>query len=105
KCWDEGYGGSWVEGYDFGMAAASCYMLAYVDPRGNVLVCDGFYQKEMLLRDQVIEIAKIRRNWGVDPSILVSYAEPDIFRRRAAGKNVVGKTISDMFLEESNGTI
>lgn len=104
QCWDEGYDGAWIEGYDFGMAEPSCYLLSYVDPRGNVLVVDGFYRPEMLAREQAAEILRIRNSWGVDEEHLTSYADPDIFRRKA-GRNVVGHTIANMLAEDSGQKI
>jgi hypothetical protein len=89
----EGYDVEWVEGYDFGMAAPSCYLLGFVDPSGNIVVCDGYYRKEYPLEAQLPHIKKIRTDWGVTDNIID--ADPDIFRRGKESKG--GTTVSDMF--------
>lgn len=89
----EGYDIEWVEGYDFGMAAQSCYLIGFVDPNGNIIVVDGYYRKEYALESQYPHIKQLRNNWGVADNIID--ADPDIFRRRSDAK--AGTTVADMF--------
>lgn len=81
----------WLEGYDYGLASPSCYGIGFVDHCGNVIVCDGFYQKEYPLEQQTNHIHRLRRKWGGE-SISV-LCDPDIFRRKGAR----GECISDKF--------
>lgn len=95
----EGYDIEWVEGYDYGLASQSCYLLSFCDPHGNLLVCDGFYKKEYKLEEQFVRIAEIRKEWGC-PDDNVIDADPDIFRR-GKGKSA-NVTVSDMFWSDGN---
>lgn len=88
-----------LEGYDFGIAAPSCYMLGFVDTQGNVFLLDGFYAAEKTIEWQAAEIMKIRDYYGSGKSEKI-LADPDIFRRKPGGNRVVGKTIADMFRDE-----
>jgi hypothetical protein len=101
---EEGYDIEWEEGYDHGLAAPSCYLLSFVDPHGNVIVVDGFYKKEFSLEDthesgQFTTIKKIRGAWGADEGNIIQ-ADPDIFRRKGAGK--VGTTVGDLFWSDGD---
>lgn len=101
----EGYVIEWIEAYDYGIAKPSCYLLAFADPHGNVIVCDGYYKAEFSLEDdfngdgQYSTIKRIRAKWGaeIDDPLL---ADPDIFRRKNSEK--VGTTIADMFWQDGN---
>lgn len=94
----EGYDIEWIEGYDFGMAAPSCYLLSFVDPNGNIIVCDGFYRREYALEYQYPHIKSIRDDWGVGDNIID--ADPDIFKRRWDAKG--GTTIGDLFWTDAH---
>ena len=83
-----------LEGYDFGIAVASCYILGFVDTGGNVFLMDGFHRAEYSIDDQLDEINRIRKHYAI-PSDNHIFADPDIFRRK---KMVVGDTIADKFL-------
>ena len=90
---------TYLEGYDYGLAVPFCYILGFVDNYGNVFLMDGAYKREVPLDDHIDSIKSIRAKYDVDPSNMI-LADPDIFRRKSAGKKLVGKAISDMFLEE-----
>lgn len=94
----EGYDIEWIEGYDFGMVAPSCYLIAFCDPHGNIVVCDGFYKQEYALDLQYPHIKEIRRDWGLTDNIID--ADPDIFKRRWDAKG--GTTIADLMWVEGN---
>jgi hypothetical protein len=94
----QGYDVEWVEGYDFGIAAPSCYMLGFVDPHGNIVIVDGFYKREFRLEDQFAKIKDIRSQWTGNADVYMQ-ADPDIFRR---GKNKdMSVTIADMFWQDA----
>ena len=86
-----------LEGYDFGIAAPSCYLLSFVDDVGNIFVLDGFYRKEMAINSQAAAIAEIRRINNLSSSFI--RADPDIFRRKAGSNATVGKSVADLFAE------
>jgi hypothetical protein len=96
------YQPNWIEGYDYGQAQASCYQLAYVTPESHVIICDGFYRKEMSIDEQVAAIRRIRKEWLVElDDTHKIQADPSIFGRKTVNKRTVGKTIADMFKEEN----
>lgn len=88
-----------VEGYDYGMAVESCYILGFVDQFGNVMIVDGFYKPEYRHDDQVAKIKEIRREWGVSERANI-YADPSIFRRGPGSRTLVGVSTAGMFLED-----
>lgn len=99
KLMDQGYEIEWVEGYDYGIAAPSCYLIGFTDNNGSLHVVDGFYRKEMQLDQQYQEIKQIRARWNADNSTIID-ADPDLFRRKA-GKNT-GTTVADLFWSDGN---
>jgi hypothetical protein len=88
-----------IEGYDYGIAAPSCYLLGLADEQRNVLVVDGFYHPEMEIGDQAAEIRKIREKHLIndDNSIL---ADPDLFRRKPGQKGHLSTTVAGLFRDE-----
>ena len=92
---------NWLEAYDYGQAQASCYALACVTPDKHVIICGGFYEKEMPLDAQISAIRRIRDEWSVELDDMHKIqADPSIFGRRTVNKRTVGKTIADMFKED-----
>lgn len=87
------------EGYDYGLAVPSCYMLGFVDDKGNVFYVDGFYQAEMPIEQQAHAINEIRTRWGVAQSNNI-HADPSIFRRGPGTKSLVGISVAGMFAED-----
>lgn len=99
-----GYDVQWVAGYDYGIAVPSCFLLAFVDPMGNVCIIDGFYEKEMLISEQRKKIADICNKYEVEYQLssgrvkrLIPWADPAIFRRGPGGSKTVGKSVAEMF--------
>jgi len=96
------YHPNWIEGYDYGQAQPSCYGLAFVTPEQHVVICDGYYQKEMSIDQQVSAIRRIRADWDAELDDMQKInADPSIFGRRTVNKRTVGKTIADMFKEDN----
>jgi hypothetical protein len=91
---DEGYEIEWAEGYDFGKAAPSCYLASFIDPHGNIIVVDGFYQAELQIEEQWERIRRIRMHWGIPHDNHID-ADPDIFRRGKGMKH--DETIANLF--------
>lgn len=95
----DGYELNFIEGYDYGMAAPACYLAGFVDNRGNVIIVDGFYEKEKTPDWQASQIARIRGRLGI-PRDHIVYADPDIFRRKSAGAKLVGASLSALLEDE-----
>lgn len=93
----DGYAPTILEGYDYGLAAPSCYLWGFADHSGNIFVVRGFHTKEYLIDDQVVAIKKTRREMsGASEHIL---ADPAIFKRVAAQKTV-GVSVAGMFSDQ-----
>lgn len=90
-----------IEAYDHGLAVPSCYGFAFVDPQGNVMLLDGFYEKELPPDEAAKAIRRIRREYlGTDEVEDRMFADPQLFKRSASGqRGVVGVRVSDMFRE------
>lgn len=93
-----------IEAYDYGMAVPSCYLYAFVDFYGNVHVLDGFYEKECSVARAAAIMKELRARYA-SPQYTGAYdkfyADPDIFRRKAAASgHVVGRSIASMFAED-----
>jgi len=74
-----------IEGFDYGLAVPSCYMLGFIDPFGNIILLDGYYEKEKTPQQIATEIIKIRMKYGIyDREIL---ADPAIFKRTIVDGN------------------
>lgn len=95
----KGFKINFLEAYDFGITSPSCYLLAFIDQRGNVIILDGFYKREFAIEDQAKKIKEIREKYNVNESII--YADPDIFRKKATSGKLVGKSVSEIFFEEN----
>jgi phage terminase large subunit len=88
-----------IEGYDYGTAVPSCYLIVFTDMHGNVHVLDGFYQAEMLLEDQAAAITKVRLENALPINQFI-YADPSIFRRGpGGGTKLVGRSVADMLAD------
>lgn len=98
----QGYKINWIEGYDYGLAVPMCYLLAYVDPWNNIIMCDGIYERELSLEKQIQGMIDIRERWGVPVDKQV-YADPSIFKRGPQGKKIVGRSIADILWDKGNG--
>jgi hypothetical protein len=85
-----------VEGYDFGIVSPSCYMLAYADDKGRVIVIDGFYEKEFSYDQHPQAIFNIRSKYTGRLSFTDPInADPAIFRRQIiAGRKDTGDTLA-----------
>lgn len=93
-----------IEGYDFGIAVPSCYLIGVSDAWGNVFIIDGFYKRgeEFPVEDQRDEIKRLRGVYGVRGNQPIM-ADPSIFRRTTATKRTVGQSTADMLYDNGNG--
>lgn len=86
------YSPIWIEGFDYGVAKPSCYLLAFIDQHGIYNFVDGFYKAELSVRDQASLIKEIRDKYGVDKGDVVS--DPALFRRSRVDLNTVAEEFS-----------
>ena len=93
-----------IESYDHGIAKPSCYLFAYVDPFGNIIVLDGFYEKELAVGEAIRRIRKTRHAYLGDkePQRRI-LADPSVFKRGTGDKKVVGQSVADIFYDEGLG--
>lgn len=89
----------WIEGYDYGIAKPTCYLLAFVDTTSNIIVCDGFYIPELDIDVGAKLIKRIRRKWGV-PETHDVIADPDIFKRKARTTKIQGLSVAGLLGDE-----
>jgi len=89
-----------LEGYDFGNTSPSCYVLAFVDNWGRVIIVDGFYLPDFNYQHQPAKVNEIRLKYmGLinfeDPII----ADPDIFRKKVVAHRDTGTSIAKLLTE------
>lgn len=80
-----------VDALDYGIASPTCYLVGFRDHRGRIFVVDGFYRKEMPIRDICNEIWDKRSDiepYTTRESSLL--ADPAIFKRSVVEE--IGKT-------------
>lgn len=88
-----------IEGYDYGQASPSCYLLAFHNDVGDIFIVDGFYEANAGIKKQVKWRQEILNKWGVIPTER-PYADPDIFRKKSATKEGPAIAVATLFAEE-----
>lgn len=83
---------AWKESLDYGISSPSCYLVGFVDDEGNVNLIDGYYEREMSVKEQCSKIKEIRSKWGIRETERV-IADPALFRRSS-----VDTTVADVFI-------
>lgn len=99
RCLANGVKLNFLQGYDYGIASPSCYGVGFVDNYNNCFVVGGFYKAELTIDKQAQMIRELQHEWQI-PERTYLYADPQIFRRTAGTKSMVGQSVADMFLEE-----
>lgn len=101
----QGYQIHWLEGYDYGIASPACYLLAFIDPTGKVIICDGFYRAESSPEEQTESIRACRSRFILPEDITPSriWADPSIFRRTGGTFKTVGQSVADIFYNNGQG--
>jgi len=87
-----------IEGYDYGIAVPSCYLIGFADHMGNVCIIDGMYETGYTIQEQASEIKAVQGRYRDEPDNWV-LADPSLFRRSATDVRTIGRAISDMFFE------
>lgn len=100
-----GYQLELIEGYDFGIAKPSCYMLGLVDANGTIYVVAGFYEARLGITEQANRIHQLRSEYASVETMRLNVppfvrADPQIFKDTNAGKQTVGDSIAKMFQDE-----
>jgi len=99
-----------LEGFDYGLAVPSCYLIAFVDSHCNVCIVDGFYGEELSIDAMSKKIKQLRRLYGstlrreggtsFGYPFKPVFADPAIFRRSVGDKQTVGQSIAALFKDE-----
>lgn len=97
----EKYVPGWVEGFDYGVAKPSCYLLAFVDQYGCYNFLDGWYKPELSVREQAAMIKDVRERWGVRNEFVI--ADPALFRRSRTDINTVAEEFSKWGIDLDRG--
>lgn len=95
----EFYYPEFLEGFDYGIASPSCHILSYTDPYGNIILCDGHYEPTTTVSKTAKRIQSVRKHWGLALDRPIDGADPAIFKRTTSGKDVVGKSVAELFAE------
>lgn len=104
-----------LEAYDFGQSNPTCYMFAFVDDWGRVIVLDGFYEPDCIYTKHRPMIENIRTKYlalinevrvGMRPSHDIKIedpinADPAIYKHKVIdGRHDTGHTVSDLLTME-----
>lgn len=87
-----------LEGYDFGITSPTCYLLAFVDHIGRVIVLDGFYEPNYSYDLHPQRIRDIRARYAGKLKYKSRiWADPAIFRKAViAGRKETGSTVAKL---------
>ena len=89
-----------LEGFDYGLAVPSCYLLGFADLNGNVFIMDGFYGNEPTIESYAKRIKDLRKEYVVSEDNWM-HTDPDLFRRgKASTLKGVATPISDLLFAE-----
>jgi len=76
-----------LEGFDFGIAVPTCYLLGFYDFAGRLFILDGFHEAEMDLNDIGLRIVNLQMQYqGLINFDHPIYADPAIFKRSIIDK-------------------
>lgn len=94
----------WIECFDFGTRAPSCYLLGFQDSDYNVVFVDGYYEAGMSPETTIGHIRRIRADWNVPPDTQRPiYADPSTFRVTGGEYKTVGKSTAEVFRDGGMG--
>jgi hypothetical protein len=100
KCLQSGVKIQGLEGFDFGLAAPSCYLIGFLTPEGIPVIVDGYYRPSNDPIDDGMEISRLRQKYYpyidlsspilADPAIF----KRTIFKRSGKGATTIAKILS-----------
>jgi len=80
-----------LEGFDFGIASPSCYLIGFCDHMGRVFIIDGFYKKEMDIAEIGDRIVTMQMEYfPFLKNEMPILADPSIFKRTVLRKQGYG---------------
>lgn len=87
-----------LQGFDYGIAVPSCYMWGFIDPFGNIILVDGYYEKEQPIENIANGILKIKNDYNLyyNENII---ADPSIFKRTIINNNKT-EALSDIMFRD-----
>ena len=87
-----------LQGFDYGIAVPSCYMWGFIDPFGNIILVDGYYEKEQPIENIANGILKIKNDYSLyyNENII---ADPSIFKRTIINNNKT-EALSDIMFRD-----
>lgn len=86
-----------LEGYDFGLTAPSCYLLAFIDDFGRVIIIDGYHRENFPYDEQPAHIKEIRARYaGLLRVKNAIKADPAIFRKAVIAKVSTGSSLAKL---------
>jgi hypothetical protein len=93
------------EAYDFGISSPTCYLFAFVDDYGRVVIIDGFYKPDSHYTEHPRLIREVRSRYMgfLEPNKPI-IADPSIFRRTAvADTKNTGDTVRRLLEDLDSG--
>lgn len=93
------------QGFDFGMAAPSCYLLGFLTPMGMPIVVDGYYRPSADPMDDGLEIQRLQGKYApyIDFEHEAIMADPAIFKRSVFKRSGSGATTISTILRDDFG--
>lgn len=88
-----------IEGYDYGQASASCYLLMFHNSAGDIFLADGYYEPMLKIKSQVKQVKDIRKEWNIIPTER-PFADPQIFKKTNAAADKVAEPIATLFSQQ-----
>lgn len=90
-----------IESYDFGIAQPTCYMLAFVDEWGRVIILDGFYRPNFSYTLHRPMIETIRARYEIEKIDDPVNADPSIYKHRVIdGHRDTGHVVADLLASD-----
>lgn len=80
----------WLAGFDWGYANPSCFLLAAIDERGNVVVVDEIYAPRLTNPEQAKLVVKKLEWYGVNPRQMVA-ADPGMWQKKGRQNDQIGR--------------
>jgi hypothetical protein len=94
----------WIEAFDFGTRAPSCYLLGFQDSDYNVVFVDGHYESGMSPETTIGHIRRIRAAWNVPADTTTPiFADPATFRVTGGEYKTVGRSTAEIFRDGGLG--
>jgi len=79
-----------IGGYDWGLGAPCCFLLAFVDDRGRIVIADEVYERGLTDPEQAQAVVDCIKRWGVPLDRVAIWADPSMWAMKMdhAGKRI-----------------